>query len=887
LEERVQQKRPERYNDNRSGEKVRIYRSYLRSCLVATGREEGIKFKVERPTVYCLSMDLIGATEVGLKFTTREFDRFNRQLVEQIKPHLEKLWLADALLKFTGDGWLLMIHEAEKVPALCCLAIIMANRFQDEMSQLTKIVIDRIPPLRLAICSGQDTYVVLADGRKDWVGDSARRATRASGYCFPNEVLIDEPVRYIVFRDFYVKPADVKQRPPKYQPKRMEEDFPVHVLGEPKPEVAADSEAPEYFVYTLSIIGKMKEAEIVAQRVSERLGDEASKLGIAEVAARQGILRSWNRLMASLLDYSSALEMLKSIRDARLVPDVVTYNTLINKAPDYDAAKAWVDTMRGEGIQPSVVTYDTLINKAPDYDAAKAWVDTMRGEGIQPNVITYNTLINKAPDYDAAKAGVDTMRGEGIQPDVVTYNTLINKAPDYDAAKAWVETMYGEGIQPSVVTYDTLIKKAPGYDAAKAWVDTMRGEGIQPNVITYNTLINKAAPDYDAAKAWVDTMRGEGIQPDVITYNTLIKKAPGYDAAKAWVDTMRGEGIQPDVITYNTLIKKAPGYDAAKVWVDMMRGEGTQPDVVTYNTLIKKAPDYDAAKAWVETMRGEGIQPGVVAYNILIKKAPDYDAAKAWVDTMRGKGIQPDIITYTILINKAPDYDAAKAWVDMMRGEGTQPDVVTYTILINKAPDYDAAKAWVETMRGEGIQPGVVAYNILIKKAPDYDAAKAWVEMMRGEGIQPSVVTYSTLFSKDLSGKPADEILEWYLAQEYQPEEPIQTAIAAYRKIHRIDQALRLALDYPHLQTARKLMRKHEEEALSYFKTISDHDPEHPNAEYALGIALMELGRELEAQPHLRKALKLAKEGPRKVVIKEWLRQIDRKLAQKQSVADS
>jgi tetratricopeptide (TPR) repeat protein len=479
-------------------------------------------------------MDLIGATEAGLKFTAREFDSFNRQLVEQIKPHLDKLWLADALLKFTGDGWLLMVHGAEKVPALCCLAIVMANRFQDEMSHLTKIATDRIPPLRLAICSGQDTYVVLPDGRKDWVGDSARRATRASGYCFPNEILIDEPVRYIVFRDFHLKPVDVKQRPPEYQPKRMEEDFPVHVLGEPKPEVVEDSEAPEYFVYTLSVIGKMKEAEIVAQRVSERLGDEVSKLGIAEIAARQGILRSWNRLIASLPDYSNALEMLKSIRDARLAPDVVTYDTLMNKAPDYDAAKAWVDKMREEGLQPNVVTYNTLINKAPDYDAAKAWVDKMREEGIQPNV-----------------------------------------------------------------------------------------------------------------------------------------------------------------------------------------------------------------------------------------------------------------------------------------------------------------------------------------------------------------ATYSTLFSKDLSGKPADEIVEWYLAQKYHPDEPIQAAIAAYRKIHLIDQALRLALDYPHLQVARKLIRKHQEEALSYFRGISDHDPEHPNADYALGVAFMEVGRELEAQPHLRKALKLAKEGPRKVVIKEWLRQIDRKLAQKQSVADS
>ena len=533
---------------------------------MGTERKERVKFKVERPTVYCLSIDLIGATEVGLKFTSREFDRFNRQLVEQIKPHLENLWLADALLKFTGDGWLLMVHGAEKIPALCCLAIIMANRFQDEMSLLTQITIDRIPPLRLAICSGQDTYVLLPDGRKDWVGDSARRATRASGYCFPNEILIDEPVRYIVFRDFYVEPTDAKQRPAKYQPKRMEEDFPVHVLRELKPEVAADSEAPEYFVYTLSIIGRMKEAETVAQKVSERLGDEASKIGIAEIAARQEILRSWNRLMASLPDYSSALEMLKGIRDAGLAPSIVTYNTLINKAPDYDAVKAWVDAMHEEGIQPDVVTYNTLINKAPDYDAAKAWVDTMHEEGIQPNVVTYNTLINKAPDYDAAEA----------------------------------------------------------------WVDTMREEGIQPNI-----------------------------------------------------------------------------------------------------------------------------------------------------------------------------------------------------------------------------------------------------------------VTYSTLFSKDLSGKWADDILEWYLAQKYHPEEPIQAAIAAYRKLRRIDQALRLALDYPHLQAARKLMRKHEEEALSYFKTISDHDPEHPNAEYALGVALMELGRELEAQPHLRKALKLAKEGPRKVVIKEWLRQIDRKLAQKRSVANS
>jgi len=446
-------------------------------------------------------------------------DRFNILLVEQIQPHLEKLGLGAILIKFTGDGWLLMTDEAEKVPALCCLATIIANRFQDEMSQKTGIARDRIPSLRLAICSGRDICVELPDGRKDWVGDSARRATRVSGCCYPNEVLIDAPVYYHVFRDFCMKPADVKQRP---QPKKMEEVIPLYVLGELKPEAAAESEAPEYFVYTLGTIGKVEEATSAKQRVEERLTDEASKLGIAEKESLQRILRSWNRLMASLLDYSSALETLKSIRAAGLAPDVVTYNTLISKAPDYDKAKAWAYTMREEGIHPSVVTYNTLISKAPDYDEAKALVDTMREEGIHPNV-----------------------------------------------------------------------------------------------------------------------------------------------------------------------------------------------------------------------------------------------------------------------------------------------------------------------------------------------------------------VTYSTLFSKDLSEESADDILKWYLAQEYHPEEPIQAAIASYRKIHRIDQALRLALDYPHLPAARKLIREHEEEALSYFRTISDHDPQHPNAEYALGVALMELGRPQEAQPHLKKALKLAKHESRKTILREWLRQID------------
>jgi hypothetical protein len=100
---------------------------------------------------------------------------------------------------------------------------------------------------------------------------------------------------------------------------------------------------------------------LIAAYISEKGWSRASKLGIAELE-RQKILRNWNRLMASVTDYSSARKILRSIQAADLIPDIFTYNTLIKKAPDYAEAKALVDTMRGEGIQPNVITYSALVD---------------------------------------------------------------------------------------------------------------------------------------------------------------------------------------------------------------------------------------------------------------------------------------------------------------------------------------------------------------------------------------------------------------------------------------------------------------------------------------------------------------------------------------------
>jgi len=447
--------------------------------------------------VYCLSVDLIGSTQAGLKIPTSKLDRFNKSLVEQISPHLERLELLGVVIKFTGDGWLLMTNEVDKVPALCCLATIMAGKFQDEMNQRTGISQDKIPSLRITICCGRDIAVNLPDGRKDWVGDSARRAVRASGYCLPNEILVDEPLRYLILRDFDTTPVNLEQCFPTRKPGKAEEALVLHVLGKINSEVVADSEVPECYVYTLETVGKAKEAAKVVQEVSDRLRDKVVEKHLAKEDA-QVILRMWTRLMGNLFAYSLVLDVLKSILDAGLKPDVVTYSTLIDKAPDYDTARTWLEKMTAEGIQPNVVTYSTLIDKAPDYDTARTWLEKMTAEGIQPNVVTYSTLIDKAPDYDTARTWLEKMTAEGIQPNVVTHNTLIAKAPDYDTARTWFEKMTAEGIQPNVVTYNTLVNISPDYDTALKWYEEMTKRGISPNEVTCITLV-KQAPDFNSA----------------------------------------------------------------------------------------------------------------------------------------------------------------------------------------------------------------------------------------------------------------------------------------------------------------------------------------------------------------------------------------------------
>jgi pentatricopeptide repeat protein len=673
---------------------------------------------------------MIGSTERGLSFSNEELRQFNLALVEQIIPHLKMLKLEEELLKFTGDGWLLITNKTQKVEALCCLAVIMAKKFQEEMSERTSLAKEEIPALRLSICSGGDILVTLPDGRTDWVGDSARRAVRASGYCKPNEIIICEWVQGLISRDFETEIVDLENRRAEFQHKRMEERFTLYQLGELKKRAAVNSKVPGHYVYMLDATGRSSEAKEIVEEVTDELSGKAAEATAqiakpevhpenmeVEAAKTQAkeiidqVLRSWNRLLASLSDYAFAKKIVEKMKMTKVVPNVVTYNILMNIAGDFKIAQELMKEMRDEGILPNVVTYSTLIKLASDFETARDLLKEMRDEGILPNVVTYNTLINLASDFETARELLKEMRDEGILPNVVTYSTLINLASNFETAR-------------------DLLKE-------------MRDEGILPNVVTYSTLINLAS-NFETARDLLKEMRDEGILPDVVTYNTLINLASNFETAQELLKEMRDEGILPNVVTYNTLI--------------------------------------------------------------------------------------------------------------------------------NLASDFETAQEMLKEMRDEGIMPNVVTYSTLINLASDFETARELLKEMRDEGIMPNVVTYSTVLSKDLSEVGADQVVEWYKGEGFESDQPMKTAIANYRKGGRITEALRICLEWPYLDAARKVMREYKDETFQYLENKANEGDEICDPSFALGIAYLEWGEKDKAVLYLEKALTLEENNNNKEIIKQWLK---------------
>ena len=162
---------------------------------------------------YTLALDLERSVRHAVEFTTDKRDAFNAAFVQQLCPSYRayregRNGIEDFnVLKFTGDGWLLMARGEPAAKRLASLALSLLQRFESDMRALLgpSFENDPIPCLRAALCGGLDVPIVLPDGSGDYAGDSVRWAVRITEMYDPGKLFVNGTVNEMIGRNFNSK----------------------------------------------------------------------------------------------------------------------------------------------------------------------------------------------------------------------------------------------------------------------------------------------------------------------------------------------------------------------------------------------------------------------------------------------------------------------------------------------------------------------------------------------------------------------------------------------------------------------------------------------------------------------------------------------------------
>ncbi len=145
---------------------------------------------------------------------------------------------------------------------------------------------------------------------------------------------------------------------------------------------------------------------------------------------------------------------------------------------------------------------------------------------------------------------------------------------------------------------------------------------------------------------------------------------------------------------------------------------------------------------------------------------------------------------------------------------------------------------------------------------------------MKAAGIAPNKFAFSSLFSKDIPQLSARQILDWYYQQVYHGSNPLNGLIASFRRSKRINDALEIALEHPHLSSAQHLMKDFAREAKDRFTQARNSLANHPTADFALGALHRATGDVESAKLHLKRALIVAQHPNQKRTIEGWLAEL-------------
>ncbi|KAL6606005.1 hypothetical protein ACP70R_041658 [Stipagrostis hirtigluma subsp. patula] len=319
------------------------------------------------------------------------------------------------------------------------------------------------------------------------------------------------------------------------------------------------------------------------------------------------------------------------------------------------------------------------------FDDVRQLLDTMRERGIEPDLVSFNTLINARAKSGCLAAGValdllHEVREAGLRPDVITYNTLISacsQSSNLDDAVAVFEEMIASECRPDLWTYNAMVSvhgRCGKAQEAEQLFRELVDKGFMPDAVTYNSLLYAFAKEGNVEKVEhvCEELVKAGFKKEEITYNTMIHmygKMGRLDLAVGLYDEMRAMGCTPDAVTYTVLIDSLGKMDriaeAGKVLEEMVDA-GLKPTLLTFSALIcaySKSGRRAEAESTFDRMVASGVNPDRLAYLVMLDifaRSGETEKLMSLYRKMMKDNYRPDDGLYQVLLAALAKADQCK-----------------------------------------------------------------------------------------------------------------------------------------------------------------------------------------------------------------------------------
>ncbi|KAL0422295.1 UNVERIFIED_CONTAM: Pentatricopeptide repeat-containing protein, chloroplastic [Sesamum latifolium] len=299
--------------------------------------------------------------------------------------------------------------------------------------------------------------------------------------------------------------------------------------------------------------------------------------------------------------FHSSLKLFNQMKQAGLVPDIVTYSTLLvgcaKVKGGYVRAMELVREIKYRGLQMDIIVYGTLISVCASnnqWEEAEKYFNEMKSEGHSPNVFHYSSLLNAYAvdgNYKKADELIQEMRSAGLVLNKVILTTLLKvyvKGGLFEKSRELMDELqdlgYAEDEMPYCLLMDGLVKSGKLMEA-KSVFDEMRQKEVKNDGYSYSIMISALCRGglIEEAKQLACEFEIKYDKYDVVILNSMLGaycRSGEMENVMKLMKKMDESAISPDWNTFHILInifcKEQLYLLAYRTMADMHR-KGHQP----------------------------------------------------------------------------------------------------------------------------------------------------------------------------------------------------------------------------------------------------------------------------------------------------------------------